>query len=108
MKYRPDFPARFGCLHDARAYCRAFFTWYNTAHRHSGIAYMTPHSVHYGQAETLLVTRQSALDAAFHRHPNRFKGKNPRPHAVPEAVWINPPRQEKTTPQMPLNYSVNS
>jgi putative transposase len=108
LKYRPDFPARFGCLEDARAYCRAFFTWYNTAHRHSGIAYMTPHSVHYGHADTLLATRQTALDAAFRRHPNRFKGKNPRPHAVPQAVWINPPGQEKITPQLPLNYSVNS
>ena len=108
MKYRPDFPARFGCLQDARAYCRAFFTWYNTAHRHSGIAYMTPRSVHYGQAETLLATRQTALDAAFHRHPNRFKGKNPRPQVVPEAVWINPPLKDKITTQQTQIYSVNS
>ena len=36
MKYRPSFPERFGCLQDARAYCRDFFTWYNNVHRHSG------------------------------------------------------------------------
>ena len=55
-----------------------------------------------------LVMRQATLDTAFRRHPNRFKGKNPRPHALPEAVWINPPVQDKITPQQPLNYSVNS
>ena len=30
---------------------QAFFAWYNKVHRHSGIGYMTPHSVHYGHAE---------------------------------------------------------
>ncbi len=42
MKYRPDFPARFGCIEDARLHCQEFFAWYNTEHRHSGIGYMTP------------------------------------------------------------------
>jgi putative transposase len=26
LKYRPDFPDRFGCLADARAFCQRFFT----------------------------------------------------------------------------------
>lgn len=108
MKYRPDFPPRFGSLEDARAHCQTFFTWYNTIHRHSGIAYMTPHSVHYGQAEAMLLARQTALDAAFRRNPNRFKGKQPRPFALPDAVWINPPSNDKSTPQQPLNNSLNS
>jgi putative transposase len=38
MKYRHDFPARFGCIEDARAHCQAFFAWYNTMHRHSASA----------------------------------------------------------------------
>jgi len=108
MKYRPDFPPRFGSLEDARAHCQAFFTWYNTIHRHSGIAYMTPHSVHYGQANAMLATRQTALDAAFRSNPNRFKGKNPRPLALPQAVWIKPPLNDKTTLQQPLDHSLNS
>jgi putative transposase len=28
LKYRPDFPERFGCIADARAFCRPFFHWY--------------------------------------------------------------------------------
>ena len=27
LKYRPDFPERFGSIEDARAFCRAFFDW---------------------------------------------------------------------------------
>jgi putative transposase len=57
MKYRPDFPARFGCIEDARAHCRVFFPWYNNQHRHSGIGYMTPQSVHYGHAQALREAR---------------------------------------------------
>ena len=95
MKYRPDFPERFGSLEDARSHCQAFFAWYNDQHRHSGIGYMTPHSVHYGQAQTLLATRQATLDAAFNATPNRFKGIRPCQKPLPTAVWINPPIEKK-------------
>ncbi len=94
MKYRPNFPARFGCIEDARAYCKTFFAWYNTEHRHSGIAYMTPHSVHCGHAQAMFLVRQEALDGAFAKHPNRFKGKRPTPCELPTAAWINPPPPE--------------
>ena len=29
MKYRPDFPERFGSIEDARSHCQTFFAWYN-------------------------------------------------------------------------------
>jgi Integrase core domain len=65
MKYRPEFPARFGCIEDARAHCQTFFAWYNDEHCHSGVGYMTPRSVHYGLAADMHVIRQATLDAAF-------------------------------------------
>jgi putative transposase len=58
FKYRPDFPNRFGCIEDARAHCQTFFAWYNTEHRHSGIALMIPHTVHHGGAPE--ITRRAA------------------------------------------------
>jgi putative transposase len=94
LKYRPDFPDRFGSLPDARAFCRAFFPWYNTEHRHSGIGLMTPESVHYGRAAGLLLDRQRTLTAAYLAHPERFVGRPPTPPALPPAVWINPPTVE--------------
>ena len=42
LKYRPDFPARFGAIEDARAHAVDFFHWYNTEHRHSGLGLHTP------------------------------------------------------------------
>lgn len=95
MKYRPEFPERFGCIEDARAHCQNFFAWYNDQHCHSGIGYMTPHSVHYGLAAQQRAIRQATLDAAFRANPNRFKGKPPQLPAMPIAAWINPPPPEK-------------
>ena len=99
LKYRPEFPQRFGSLQDARAFCRPFFHWYNTEHRHGGIAYMTPEDVHYGRASQIRDTRSGALDAAFAAHPKRFKGKRPVPQSLPEAVWINPPVTNENSDQ---------
>jgi putative transposase len=93
LKYRPDFPQSFGSLEDARGHCRAFFQWYNHQHRHSGIAYLTPHDLHSGRAEAVLDTRAQALEAAFAAHPARFKERRPEPQQPPAAVWINPPTQ---------------
>ena len=91
LKYRPEFPQRFGSLEDSRAFCRPFFRWYNTEHRHSGIAFMTPQNVHYGRATQILKTRSVTMDAAFEAHPKRFKDKRPVLKSLPAAVWINPP-----------------
>ena len=91
LKYRPDFPQRFGSIEDARAHCQVFFRWYNSTHRHSGIGFMTPETVHYGRDATLTEQRSVTLDAAFLAHPQRFKGVAPKPPELPTAVWINPP-----------------
>jgi hypothetical protein len=50
LKYRPEFPDRFGSIQDSRIFCQQFFAWYNTAHHHSAIGWLTPQVVHYGQA----------------------------------------------------------
>jgi putative transposase len=91
LKYCPAFPKTFGCLEDARSFCRQFFTWYNEQHHHSGIAYLTPKSLHYGQAEAVLAQRHAVLLAASVRHPARFKHQQPIVGRIPEAVWINKP-----------------
>src|SRR5438105_7464235 len=91
LKYRPEFPDRFGCIQDSRAFCQSFFRWYNDEHRHSGIGLLTPAAVHYGQAENVLRQRQKVLDVAYQRHPERFVRSAPKPPAVPSKVWINKP-----------------
>ena len=91
LKYRPDFPERFGSIQDAKVHCQHFFQWYNQQHKHSGIAMLTPQTVHYGNADNVLNQRQQTLNQAFDLHHIRFKGKQPRPQSLPEAAWINKP-----------------
>ena len=108
LKYRPDFPDRFGSIEDARAHCQKFFQWYNHEHRHSGIGLMAPAAIHYGVAKELTEQRAITLDAAFTANPIRFKGVAPKPPMLPTAVWINPPKKEITLDQIKLNSTLNS
>ena len=99
MKYRPEFPDRFGGPEDARVFCTRFFPWYNDEHRHSGIGYHTPADVHYGRAGVLREQRAEVLTAAYATHPERFVRKPPQPPRLPVAAWINKPQEEVTTAQ---------
>jgi putative transposase len=101
LKYRPDFPAQFGSLEDARAFCCTFFDWYNPDHYHSGIALLTPASVHNGQAATVVDKRNQVLQAAFEHHPQRFKNRRPTAQPLPEAAWINPPSEPAPQEEAP-------
>ena len=38
LTYQPRLPKRFGCIEDARSFCRCFFDRYNQDHHHAGIA----------------------------------------------------------------------
>ena len=91
LKYRPDFPAQFGSLADARAWARPFFQWYNHDHHHRGIGVRTPAIVHRGEAVATIAVRQQVRLAAYQSHPDRFVRGAPPPPMLPPAVWINPP-----------------
>ena len=93
LKYRPEFPARFPHIGAAERHGQSFFNWYNLEHKHSGIAMLTPHAVHYGLADGILAERQNTLARAFSAHPERFKYAAPTVTPLPTAVWINPPTQ---------------
>jgi putative transposase len=100
LKYRPDYPERFGCQADARSWAAAFFCWYNYKHHHSAIGLLTPADVHFGRAQTVLDQRQQVLQTAYLKNPERFVKGVSVPAQLPAAVWINPP----TTP-FPLERS---
>ena len=90
LKYRPEFPTRFGSLEHARAHLADFFPWYNTEHRHVGLGLHTPHDVHHGLAEG--AERTAVLTAAYVARPDRFVRHPPQPAALPTATWINRPK----------------
>ena len=99
MKYRPEFPDRFGAIQDSRAFCQTFFPWYNDEHRHSGLGLLTPAMVHYNQAPLVLAQRQEVLNAAFLAHPERFVRCPPKPLPLPKEVWINKPQDSENKSQ---------
>lgn len=94
LKYRPEFPDRFGSVEDARSFCREFFPWYNTEHHHSGLGLLTPHDVHYGLAGVRRAERGIVLRRAYEASPERFVRGAPKPPEVPKEVWINKPKKE--------------
>jgi putative transposase len=94
LKYCPAFPERFGSIEDARTFCAAFFSYYNGEHRHSGIAYHTPASVHYGTAAEVRAQRAQVLAEAYAANPLRFRHRRPQPPGLPTVAWINEPGEE--------------
>jgi putative transposase len=94
LKYCPAFPERFGCIEDARAFCESFFAYYNHEHRHSGIGYHTPASVHYGTAIEVRAQRQITLNDAYATNPTRFRRRQPEAPELPTVAWINEPTED--------------
>jgi putative transposase len=97
LKYRPEFPGRFGSIQDGRAFCQRFFHWYNHQHRHSGLGFHTPAAVHFSHAEGIQVERAHVLQAAYAAHPERFVRQAPVPPPLPEPAWINKPVEVSPT-----------
>ena len=95
LKYRPDFPDRFGSIEHARMFCDRFFGWYAHEHRHSGIGLHTPVDVHYGHAHAIREARGRVLDAAYAARPERFVRKPPQPPSLPTTAWINKPEDKE-------------
>jgi putative transposase len=92
MKYRPDYPAFFASLLEARAWAQRFFQWYNCEHKHSALHLLTPAVVHYGHAPSVLRARQAVVQQAQAAHPERFVKGPPTLPSLPPAVWINRPQ----------------
>ena len=90
LKYAPVFPDRFASLAQARAFLTDFVTWYNHAHRHSGIGLHTPADVHHGRHHTVRARREDAMAEARAAHPERFGTTRPLPKILdlPDQVWI--------------------
>ena len=102
LKYRPDFPDRFGSIEDARKFCADFFYWYNNLHHHSGICLLKPVDLHTGLATMRLDARNIVLAHAYERQRRRFPNGPPSAGKAPEEVWINKPKatsaSENTSP----------
>lgn len=92
LKYRSEFPVRFQSITSAEAFCQPYFNWYNKEHYHSGIAWLTPESVHFGHGEAILQKRHETMQRVFLQDPRRFNNQPPKLQQLPSEVYINPPQ----------------
>lgn len=90
MKYRPSYPRIFPTLQAARTYLTDYVKWYNTEHKHSGIALFTPSQVADGSWEQVWQIRDQALQDYYEQHPHRFRIR-PRTPIPAKLVGINLP-----------------
>lgn len=95
LKYRPEYPSLpFESLQEARCWVEGFVRWYNTAHRHSGIRFVTPELRHAGQDSRVLARRKEVYEEAKRRNPSRWTRATRNWSPIAE-VSLNPaPRQQ--------------
>lgn len=97
LKYAPSWPAKgFATLEEAREWVQQFMQWYNHAHQHSKIRFVTPTQRHHGEDKAILAKRVEVYAAAKAKHPERWSG-NTRNWIPIAAVTLNPdkPAREK-------------
>ena len=90
MKYRPAFPSGvFESINEAKRWVAQFAHWYNTAHLHSAIRFVTPNDRHCGRDIEILKHRKTAYADARARHPERWS-RNTRNWNPIQQVVLNP------------------
>jgi len=93
LKYNPWFPKYFESMAEARSYLRNFFHWYNCQHKHSGIAWLTPETVHNEKEKSIQENRLKTLAKAYKKNPERFVRGEPKTKDLKHEVWINKPNE---------------
>ncbi|MCS5478615.1 IS3 family transposase [Corynebacterium sp. YIM 101645] len=73
LKHGHHYPGVFDDIDEAAAWITDQISYYNTTHRHSGIAGFTPQQLHDGSWVHTARRRQQQLTAAYHRTPGRFR-----------------------------------
>jgi transposase InsO family protein len=92
LKYRPGFPSRpFRDIEEARQWVTDFVRWYNTAHLHSALNFVTPDDRYFGRDAAILAARHLVYQRARRRHPRRWTGETRNWSPAP-AVTLNPSR----------------
>lgn len=75
LKYCPQYPSkRFSSVEEAKAWVTEFVHWYNTAHQHSSIKFVTPSARHQGLDKEILKNRENTYERSRQKKPNRWTG----------------------------------
>ena len=99
LKYRPRLPLKpFACLLIARRWVAELMHWYNGAHRHSAIGFVTPDQRHAGLDQALLSARAQVYDKARQANPLRWS-KQICDWSYLDTVHLDPDTPQNKEPQ---------
>ena len=99
LKYRPQLPVKpFENLLAARRWVTELAHWYNHAHRHSAIGFVTPAQRHAGLDRGLLEQRALVYERARQENPQRWSG-HARQWAHVDTVHLNPETPQIKEPE---------
>ncbi len=73
LKYTVGYPKVFTSIDHARSWYADFVHWYNTAHLHSALGYVTPHQRRTGEADQIYSTRNETIARAREKNPSRWR-----------------------------------
>lgn len=96
LKYTAGYPGRFVDLQHARTWMADFVDWYNTAHRHSALGYVTPHQRRTGVDRELFHQRNQTLAQARGLYPERWGRRPHRRWEAEQAVTLNSARERQS------------
>ena len=97
LKYCPQWPSQgFESVEAARKWVGRFVYWYNEAHRHSQIRFVTPGQRHRGEDKQILGNREQVYAQAKQRNPSRWSGQTRNWKPV-DRVALNPERSREVT-----------
>jgi putative transposase len=75
LKHTPAYPRLpFADIDSAQRWVARFVDWYNGAHRHSAIRYVTPDDRHFGREHDILARRGQLYERARNSNPERWTG----------------------------------
>ncbi|WP_407941944.1 IS3 family transposase [Microbulbifer celer] len=95
LKYGPSYPSKpFESISAARQWVHSFVQWYNNAHRHSAIRFVTPSQRHSGEEIELLKRRKTVYEEAKRKNPRRWP-RHTRNWNPIRGVWLNPPQEKQ-------------
>jgi putative transposase len=91
LKYRPDFPERFGAIQDARAHCHVFFPWYKPSTITAAWACSPPTTCTSAWPSSAWRPGRPCSPPPMPSTPNASQAAFPSRRACPTEVWINAP-----------------
>lgn len=108
LKYRPEMPIKpFADLLAARQHVTELVHWYNHAHRHSAVRFVTPEQRHCGSDRELLANREAVYQRARLKNPSRWS-RQTRNWGFIDAVHLNPDRQQnKPSATLPITSQLH-